>query len=95
MLFDGDCCERTAPVAKYDVECSLPLVTFLDADIVVSPVDIQLGEVARTPKMIYKVGNERKGVDILNCLGVQCPVVLNKPEGPVLLLDEEDWCRHR
>jgi Trm5-related predicted tRNA methylase len=45
--------------------------------------------------MIDKVGNERKWVDILNHLGVQCSVVLNKPEGPVLLLDEEDRCRYR
>src|SRR5712664_761404 len=76
-------------------ESGLPLVTFLDADIVVSPANIQLGEVACTPETIYEVGNERKRVDILNHLGVQCPVVLNQTEGPVLLLDKEDWCRHR
>src|SRR5712664_3941476 len=76
-------------------ESGLPLVTFLDADIVVSPADIQLGEVACTPETIYKVGNKRKRVDILNRLGVQCSVVLNQPEGPILLLDEEDRCCHR
>jgi hypothetical protein len=70
-------------------------LTFLDTDIVVSPADIQLGEVVCTPETIYEVGDEQKWVDILNCLGVQCPIVLNQTEGPVLLLDEEDWCRHR
>jgi len=41
-----------------------------------------------------RLENEWKRVDILNRLGVQRPVVLNQTEGPVLLLDEEDRCRH-
>src|SRR5882724_11278895 len=35
-------------------ESSLPLITFLDADIVVSPSDIKLGEVARTPSRLMR-----------------------------------------
>jgi len=31
------------------------------------------------------------GLDILNRLEFKRPVVLNQTEGPVLLLDEEDW----
>ena len=33
-------------------ECGIPLITFLDADIVVSPPDIQLGEVTRTSESV-------------------------------------------
>jgi hypothetical protein len=57
-------------------------------------VDIEFGEVTCTLETIDEVGDEQKRIDILNCLGVQCSLVLNKPEGPVLLLDEEDQCSH-
>jgi hypothetical protein len=74
------------------VECSLPFITFLDADIVVPPADIKLGEVACTSKMIDKVRNERKWIDILDSLCIECLIVLDKLERSILLLNEEYWC---
>src|SRR6266436_5953080 len=70
-------------------ECGLPLITFLNADIVVSPSDIKLGEVTRTPESVNEVGDERQRIRILYCLCIQCPVVLDQSETSILLLDEE------
>src|SRR5882724_8958985 len=70
-------------------ESGLPFITFLDADIVVSPSDIKLGEVARTPESVNEVGDERKWICILYRLCVQRPVVLDQSETSILLLDEE------
>ena len=75
-------------------ECGLPFITFLDVDIVVPPVDIELGEVACTLETIDKVGNERKRIDILDSLCIECAIVLDKSERSILLLDEEYWCCH-
>src|SRR5258708_20437874 len=70
-------------------ECGLPLIAFLHADIVVSPPDIQFGEVTRTPESVNEVGDERKRICIFYRLCVQCPVVLDQSETPVLLFNEE------
>jgi hypothetical protein len=58
------------------VERNLPLITFLDADIVVSPVHIELGEVVYTLEVMDQVINEREGVVILLCDGIEGTVVL-------------------
>src|SRR6266436_480001 len=70
-------------------ESGLPLITFLDADVVVSPSDIKLGEVARTPESVNEVRDEQKRICILYHLCIQCPVVLDQSETSILLLDEE------
>src|SRR5882757_10028159 len=75
-------------------ECSLPFITFLDMDIVVPPSDIKLGEVSCASETIDKVGNERKRIDILDSLCIECLIVLDKSERSVLLLNEEYWCCH-
>jgi hypothetical protein len=75
-------------------ECSLPFITFLDTDIVVPPVDIKLGEVACASETIDKVGNERKRIDILDSLCIECAIVLDKSERSILLLNKEHWCCH-
>ena len=76
-------------------ECGLPLITFLHSDLVVTPADIQLRKVMRAPETVYEIGNKGEWVDILDCLCIKCPVVLNQSEGSILLLDKEYWCRHR
>ena len=67
-------------------------ITFLDTDIVVLPVDIKLDEVACTSEMVNKVRNEWKWIDILDSLWIECPIVLDKSERSILLLNEEYWC---
>jgi hypothetical protein len=75
-------------------ECSLPFITFLDVNIVVSPADIKLGEVTCTPEAIDEIGNEWKWIDILDCLCIQCPIVLEQLERPILLRNKEYQCCH-
>src|ERR1700733_6325158 len=53
------------------VECGLPLITFLDVDIVVSPPDIQLGDVMCTLESVNEVGDEQKRICILYHLCIQ------------------------
>ena len=45
-------------------EGCLPLMPILDADIVISPLDIELGEVFHIFEFINKVGDERERVSI-------------------------------
>jgi hypothetical protein len=76
------------------VECGLPLITFLDSDIVVTPMDIELGEVACASKTIDKVRNEWKRIDILDSLCIECAIVLDKLESSILLFNKEYRCCH-
>jgi hypothetical protein len=70
-------------------ECSFPLVTFFDLDIVVPPVDIQFCKVTYALEMTGKVKNQWKWINIFNCLCIECLVVLNRSEGSILLLNKE------
>ena len=45
-------------------ESHLPLVTILDANVVVPPADIKLGEVVSIFQLIHKVGDEREEIGI-------------------------------
>jgi hypothetical protein len=72
----------------------LPLVALSNADIVVSPSHIKLGEVLHALESMDEIVNEWKGVSIFSC-DVECSIVLNKMELTILLLDEEDWGTYR
>src|ERR1700761_856781 len=82
---------KEAPVRP---ECSFPLVAFSDADIVKAPPDVEFREESGSFQSINKVVDPRKWVPVLDGHRIECPVVLNKPEGPVFLLDKEDWRCH-
>ena len=71
-------------------EGSFPLVTFLNSDIVISPSYIKLGEDLGVFKFVDEVGNQGKGVCILDSVAVEVPVILARSEAAVLLLDEEE-----
>ena len=60
------------------VEGGLPLITFLDADIVVPPPDIEFGEIPRTSESVNEVGDEWEWVRVLYRLRIQCSVVLDQ-----------------
>ncbi|KAG5340928.1 hypothetical protein C0989_012551 [Termitomyces sp. Mn162] len=80
--------------APASLEGSLPLVSFLDAHIVVTPLDIQFSEVLCTPEVVDELEDEGEGVMVLHCYGVENLVVLDQSEQAILLLDEEDWRGH-
>ena len=70
-------------------KCCLQLVTLLDANIVITPPDIELGEVFRTSELIYEFRNDRQWVAVLHSHGIECTVVLNQAKRTILLLNEK------
>ena len=72
------------------VECSFLFITFMDPDVVVAPVNVELYEVASTFEMVNEVVNERKWVSILPSDEIERAVALNEMELPIFLLDKED-----
>ncbi|KAG6875721.1 hypothetical protein C0993_007798, partial [Termitomyces sp. T159_Od127] len=71
-------------------EGSLPLISFLNAHVVVAPSNIQFGEVLHSLEVIDELGDEGERVAILHRYGIKDPVVLDQPERAILLFDEED-----
>ena len=71
-------------------ESHLPLVSVLNANIVVSPSNIKLGKVPGIFEFVDKVGDEREGVCITDGILVQIAVILTGAEFPVLLFDKEE-----
>ncbi|KAG5339239.1 hypothetical protein C0989_005058 [Termitomyces sp. Mn162] len=75
-------------------EGHLPLISLLNAHIVVTPLDIQFSEVSRTLKVVDELGDEEERVAILHHHGIEYLIVLYQSEGVILLFDEEDWRSH-
>ena len=61
----------------------------LDADIVVSPLNVKLGEVFCVLEFINKVRDKKERISILDGVFVQVMVVLAGMEFPILLFDKE------
>ena len=76
-------------------EGCLPLISRLDADVVETPTNIQLGKVSGSAELQYEFGDQWEGVLILNHHGIECSVVLNQPEKAILFLDEKYRGCHR
>ncbi|KIN95622.1 hypothetical protein M404DRAFT_165405 [Pisolithus tinctorius Marx 270] len=73
-------------------EGSLPFVSFLYTNIVVSPSEIHLGEeLTALELLINKLRNERERVRILDCMFIKIPVVLYHMLLPIFLWNEEHW----
>jgi hypothetical protein len=72
-------------------ECGLPLIALSDADIIVSPSYIELGEVLHALELMDEIVDEGEGVSIFLCDGIECSIVLDEAELTILLLDEKDW----
>ena len=71
-------------------EGGLPLVAFLDSDIVVSPSYIKLGEDLGIFKFVDEVRDQGEGVCISNCVAVEISVVLARSEASILFFDTEE-----
>ena len=71
-------------------EGCLPLVAVLDSYIVVSPVNVKLGEDFGISQLIYEVGDEGKGVGIANSVFVDVMIVLARAESSVFLFNEKE-----
>ena len=71
-------------------ECSFPLVLFPDADVVISPSDVKLGEQSGLLHIIDEFWDKGKWVGILDSVGVQVMIVLTWAQTPILLGYEEE-----
>jgi hypothetical protein len=58
-------------------ECGFPFVTFFHSDIVVSPLDIELGKPLFSNKLANKFLNKRKGIVIAYGVVIEYVIVLN------------------
>ena len=66
--------------ASIGLEGYLPLVSGLNANIVETLMDIQLGEVSGPAELRYEFGDEWERVLVLDRHGIECLVVLNQSE---------------
>jgi len=81
--------------ASISSEGCLPLVSGLNANVVKTPTDIQLGEVSGPVELEHEFRDQWKRVLVLDRHRVECSIVLNQLEQAVLFLDEEHWSCHR
>src|SRR5467141_1853892 len=74
----------------------LPLISIFDSHVVVSPSDIQFGEVLcfGSRHHIEDVRDQGQGVGVIYGQCIELMVVLDKAEASVLLLNEEDGGGH-
>jgi hypothetical protein len=66
------------------------LVSFLYADIVVSLAYVKLGEYDGPSEVTNEVSYEWERVLVMNCPGIDLPVILYWSQLSVFLLDEEE-----
>ena len=76
-------------------EGGLPLVSFLDLNIVISRPDIHLGEDRCSFKLVNEVGDQGKGVSIFDSMLVQVAIVLTRAKGAILFSYKEERCSLR
>ena len=69
---------------------SFPLMPVFDLDIIVSPLNVKLGEDFHPLEFIDKVGNKGKRVCITDSVFINVAIVLAGSKATILLLDEED-----
>ena len=66
------------------------MVAVFDADVVIPPANIELGEVASVFQLVHEVGDEGKGVGIAGGVFVEVSIVLARTKFSVFLLDKEE-----
>ena len=71
-------------------EGRLPLVAIFDADVVISPTNVELGEVASVFQLVHKVGDEGKRVGIAGGVLVEVSVILAGTKFSIFLFDKEE-----
>jgi len=66
--------------ASIGSESCLPLISGLNANIVETPTDIQLGKVSGPAELGHEFGDQWEKVLVLDHHGVECSIVLNQLE---------------
>ena len=70
-------------------EGSFPLMPIFDLDIIVSPLDVELGEDFCPLEFIDKVRNEGERVCITDSMFIDIAIVLTGSEATIFLFDKE------
>ena len=73
-----------------DDKGSFPLMSIFDLDIIVSPLDIELGEDFCPLEFVNEVRNEGKRICIMDGVFVDIAIVLTGSEATILLFDKEE-----
>ena len=71
---------------------SLPLVSVLDMDVIISPADIKFGENLCSLEFINKVGDKWEGVCITDCVFIDIAVVLTGTDITILTKKKGNAC---
>ena len=71
-------------------EGCFPLMSILDVDVVVPPLDIKLDKVSCVFEFVNEVGDEGKGVDVSDGVLIQVVIILAGAKFPILLFDKEE-----
>ena len=72
-------------------ESGLPLVAFLDVDVVVSPSYVKLSKDLGILEFVDEVRDQREGICVLDGVFIEVTIVLARSESAVLFLDKEEW----
>jgi len=76
------------PITRF--EGGLPFVSFLDANVVISPANVEFGEPFLARDTMDKLGDQWEGIAVRHSPFVQVSIVLDWPKFPILLFDEEE-----
>ena len=71
-------------------ESSFPLILFPDADVVISPMNVEFGEQGGLLHVIDEFQDEGEWVSISDSVGIQVAVILTWVKGSILLWYEEE-----
>ena len=71
-------------------EDGFPLMSILDLDVIVPPLDIKFGEDFHPLEFIDEIGNEWKGVCVMDSVFINIAVVLARAKAIIFLLDEKE-----
>src|SRR5882762_7253320 len=76
--------------AERALEVCFPFVTFANTDVIVTPADVKLCEVARALEFIDEYGDKGKRSGILDCNIVEGAIVLNRTKGATASFGDEE-----
>ena len=71
-------------------EGCLPLVSFLDPDVIVAPAYVQLGEEPGVLCLIDELLDKRKGIFVLDGPFIELSIILDWAQRAILLFDKEE-----
>ena len=75
--------------AERSDECRFPLVFLLNANVVVAPLNIELGEQCGVLHIIDQLRDEGERIPVMNGVGVEITIILARSQGSVLFGYEE------